>query len=184
MKAAKALFAKEGFHATNTKRIAAKAGVAVGSVYAYFPDKKALFLAVLEEHNQIIAERIALVRPDPAGLVDKESSLEILINEIVQAHTLSPSFHRQAMLLRETDPDVGRAMDEQEKEQREIARQYLASWGDHVKAKDLEAAAFVIFGAIESVAHSLALAETDLDSKRLTRELSTMISRYLFPEKS
>ncbi len=115
-----------------------------------------------------------------AVLADKKGGLERLIRELVRAHQLNPGLLRQASLLRETDPDVRRLMDGQEKEQRNIAGQYLAAWQDQIVAKDLPAAAFVVFGAVESVAHSLALAETDLDQKRLTAELSTMILRYLF----
>jgi AcrR family transcriptional regulator len=182
LKAAEELFAQEGFYTTNTKRIAARAGVAIGSLYSYYGDKKVLFLAVLEEYNRTISERIALVRPDAANLVDRQGGLEKLIKEIFRAHADSPGFYRQATLLRETDPDVRNMMEAQEKEQRTVAVKYLSAWGNRLRTKDLEAAAFVIFGAIESIAHSLAQAETAIASKRLIRELSDMILRYLFPK--
>ena len=40
------LFETKGFHGTTAKAIAAKAGVATGSFYRYFRDKKAVFMAV------------------------------------------------------------------------------------------------------------------------------------------
>jgi AcrR family transcriptional regulator len=181
IEAARVLFADEGFHATNTKRIAARAKVAIGSFYAYFQDKKEVFLAVLEEYNRAIAERITFLLPDPHGLADKEEILSGLIKEILDAHNLDPGLHREIALLAQTDPDVKRIMEKQESEQRALTVRYLAAWRDHISVEDLEAAAFVVFGAVESVAHALALRQTDLDSRRLTRELTAMICRYLFP---
>lgn len=181
LEAARALFAEEGFHAANTKRIAARAGVSVGSLYAYFRDKKELFLAVMEDYNRAVAGRIAFPRPDPALLAEKERALAGLIRGIFGAHELDPGFHREVMLLGQTDPDVRRAMDELEREQRAMALRYLAAWRGQIEVGDLEAAAFIIFGAVEAAAHALALGETDLDRERLIRELTAMILRYLFP---
>ena len=40
------LFSRKGYHATTSKEIAAAAGLATGSFYRYFRDKKAVFLGV------------------------------------------------------------------------------------------------------------------------------------------
>ena len=43
------VFRREGFAAT-TNRIAAEAGVSIGSLYEYFPNKQALLIALAERH--------------------------------------------------------------------------------------------------------------------------------------
>jgi AcrR family transcriptional regulator len=48
--AAERLLATEGHHALTTTRIAREAGVAVGSVYQYFPDTAAILAAVADRH--------------------------------------------------------------------------------------------------------------------------------------
>ena len=45
------ILVKEGFDKASTNRIAAKAGVSVGSLYQYFPSKEALVVAVMERHS-------------------------------------------------------------------------------------------------------------------------------------
>jgi len=47
--AAMALFAEKGFAATRLEDVAARAGVAKGTLYLYFDSKEALFKAVIEE---------------------------------------------------------------------------------------------------------------------------------------
>ncbi len=54
--AAARVFRREGWRAT-TNRIAAEAGVGVGSVYEYFPDKQALLHALAVKHLEL-AERV------------------------------------------------------------------------------------------------------------------------------
>ena len=47
LKAALSLFAEQGFEATTSSQIAKRAGVAVGSVYQHFHNKRELLMAVL-----------------------------------------------------------------------------------------------------------------------------------------
>lgn len=45
----------EGLERTTTTRVAARAGVSVGSLYQYFPDKRSLLAAVLAQHLTHVA---------------------------------------------------------------------------------------------------------------------------------
>lgn len=49
--AAEAVFGEAGFEAATTNAIAARAGVSIGSVYQYFPDKTALFDAAADRYR-------------------------------------------------------------------------------------------------------------------------------------
>ncbi len=55
IEAAARVFRREGFGAT-TNRIAVEAGVSIGTLYEYFPDKRALLVALAERHVDL-AER-------------------------------------------------------------------------------------------------------------------------------
>lgn len=63
LKAAKALVLAEGADALNIRRLAAACGVAVGSIYNYFPAKSDLVAAVVGEfwreaiHGRALAHR-------------------------------------------------------------------------------------------------------------------------------
>ena len=45
---------REGFDALTTNRIAEVAGVSIGSVYQYFPDKRAILVALHQRHIEEI----------------------------------------------------------------------------------------------------------------------------------
>ena len=46
---AKQVFAERGFHAANVSHICAAAGIGRGTLYQYFPNKRAVFIAILRE---------------------------------------------------------------------------------------------------------------------------------------
>jgi len=49
------LFSKQGYHGTSTREVAAAAGLSTGIVYHHFPDKEAIFRALLERYFAILA---------------------------------------------------------------------------------------------------------------------------------
>lgn len=69
--AAAEVFARRGYDASTTAEIAEQAGVAVGSLYQYFPNKPALLEALaenyLEESRRLFANPPSDLPPDPGG---------------------------------------------------------------------------------------------------------------------
>jgi AcrR family transcriptional regulator len=56
--AALELFTTQGFHGTNNREIAEKAGVSTGTIYTYFPSKEAIFVRLTENYRSHMEERI------------------------------------------------------------------------------------------------------------------------------
>lgn len=53
--AARSLFAHQGYRATTIREVAERAGVSTGNVYHHFPDKEAIFRALIDEYFAIAA---------------------------------------------------------------------------------------------------------------------------------
>ena len=73
LEAAARLFVRDGYPNTTTNRIAELAGVSVGSLYEYFPNKASILLALLERQVEymlkLMRERLAAVRGAPLDTV-------------------------------------------------------------------------------------------------------------------
>src|SRR5258708_35518859 len=65
--AALALFTTQGFHGTNNREIAKRAGVSTAAIYTHYPSKEALFTGLVEEHRALVAKWL---RKTIAGLKD------------------------------------------------------------------------------------------------------------------
>ena len=69
VEAARQLFERDGFVNARITEIAASAGTAVGSFYTYFPDKPAIFLAVVGLVDQELTDAVAREVTDPLARI-------------------------------------------------------------------------------------------------------------------
>jgi AcrR family transcriptional regulator len=67
---AKRLFLKQGYDATTTRHIADEAGVAIGTVFAHFPEKSLLLREVLSSDIAQLLEQVRPSLPAAAGGVE------------------------------------------------------------------------------------------------------------------
>lgn len=181
LNAAEDLFSEKGYYSTNSKQIAARAGVAIGSFYSYFKDKKAVFFEVLDRYNQRVMERVSL---PPAGKGASWKSgrelLNHLLKTVLKAHDLSPQFHRETTVMRYSDPDVEAFFDQEDEKMISRIESFFNLFEKELRIKDKRAAAMVIHDAMEEVIHSIKIFGAKIPAKRLLKELEDMISRYLF----
>lgn len=64
LRAADQVFRESGFERAEMRAIAQRAGIAVGTIYNYFPNKWGLFLRILYEKWDKVEQRVAELRSD------------------------------------------------------------------------------------------------------------------------
>lgn len=185
IEAGEKLFSQDGYHATSTKKIAKEAGVSVGSVYNYFPDKKAMMLEIYAHHSSLMHGMIleSLKDADFASLGrDGLAVTRMIVEQSLKLHTFSPEFHREISMLRYSDPDFA-ALNAQEMMRIVwMLVSILEPAREKLRVDDLEAAAYVIASAVEEVVHSIKMFDAPIDEERLAAALADMIHSYLFKD--
>ncbi len=177
------LLIEEGFDRTSTNKIAALAGVSIGSLYQYFPSKEALVAAVVERHTQDLS-RVVM----GAFLKVSERPIEVGVRELVvagiNAHSVDPALHR---ILAEEAPRIGGLgdIDTLQRNGRALIRDYLEAHRGEISAADLDLAAFILVTTIEALTHSAVLHRPDIlaDGKAgaYADEVTGLVLRYLRP---
>jgi len=83
LKAALQLFAKEGFHATSTSKVAKQAGVSEGLIFRHFGNKEGLLQAILDEgENKLKALFVDIVmESDPKEVIRKAIKMPGSVDE-------------------------------------------------------------------------------------------------------
>ncbi|MGB8604981.1 TetR/AcrR family transcriptional regulator [Bradyrhizobium sp.] len=172
------ILAEDGFEAVNTNRVAEVAGVSVGSLYQYFPNKGALVGAVAVRHTEATAAVIA-AGVHAAADGDLPGLVKALIRSTIQAHAANPKLRRAII---EELPRIGRParIAELKRGIHQSVVALLTARRSRIKVKDIPMAAFVIINTVEHLTHAAELASYSArDLAQLERELNDFILAYL-----
>lgn len=182
IEAAARILIEDGYLPMSTNRVAERAGVSIGTLYQYFPNKDAIVEALV---LRIAEERIAAFGALLATLATAEMPLRDAVEGLLEA-TLAAMRVRPALsqrLLREA-PRGGRLDLERAWVQRstDLLRAVLYRRRDRVRDGNVELMGHVIVTAVfavlqDAVGYRPELLEGDV----LRDELTTLAARYLEP---
>lgn len=109
--AAAQILEREGERAFNTNRIAERAGVSVGTIYQYFPDKEAILVAMARAEQERIAAENVRIAARPAS---HREMLRSSLRRFIRAFEGRPATRRaavKAVIAHEAAETLGREID-------------------------------------------------------------------------
>jgi AcrR family transcriptional regulator len=181
--AAARVFAARGYAGGTTNHIAAEAGLSVGSLYQYYPNKDALLAELMRAHvaegTALIARRLA-ERSAAGAPADLATDLRPFVDAAIDNHRADPALHR--VLFEEAPRPADVLADLHALEAGAVtAAAELLSAHPQVTAPDPDLAAWFVVATIESLTHryvgSSARGRLDLDA--FGDELVRMLVAYL-----
>lgn len=145
---------REGTGAVTTNRIAEVAGVSIGSLYQYFPDKRAIFVALHERHIEQIDRLVerTLVEFAAAPL---DELMRALVEAMVDAHTSDPKLFE--MMQAEVPHRADGTRDFTERLHGAFLLAISARRHELKRHPDLKKVAFVVAQMVDALSHGAAL---------------------------
>jgi AcrR family transcriptional regulator len=176
--AAARVLVKHGYGAFTTNRVAETAGVSIGSLYQYFPNKEALLSELMRRHvaeiERGIEEMAELARTAPLADV-----IRVGVQQNVRSHLIDPALHR---VLSEEVPRLGQLdwkvafiarMEER-------VRAMLEARRGEIVVQDIDLAVYIITRTVEAVVHNAVCEQPKaLGSGALADELTRLLVGYL-----
>ncbi len=169
---------KQGFDGLTTNAVAAAAGVSIGSLYQYSPNKVALVAALIDRHMVEMNDAILAELTRVANLPLAEAA-RCVVELTIRAHAIDPELHR---VLTEQVPRIGKLARLREVDEicHRMVAGLLAARKDEIAIRDPDLAAFILVSTIESVVHRAALLYPQrLRDPRLVEETTLLVTRYL-----
>ena len=172
------LLVEEGFHNCSTNSIAERAGVSIGSLYQYFPNKEAIVASVVERFAQsqfeLLADGLQEVIDAPL-----EEAVHRLVGLLIEAKQDQPELSH---VLFDELPSVGQidVMHDWIDRATELVHGALETRREDIDVEDLEMASFMVVTSCHGVIHSTIINRPDLlDDEQLVEHTARMILSYL-----
>jgi AcrR family transcriptional regulator len=174
LEAAARILDRRGWKGFTTNAVADVAGVSIGSLYQYFPNKLALVETIQRRHFDDVLS--ALRRADEQ--TSRTKRIEGLVSGMITAHSIHPSLHRVLL------EDVPRAKISKSMHQN-FEREYWGLYTKLIAANEASAAsprsvvrAQILSAAISGAIHDAARRGT-LSSPAFEQELIRLVDAYL-----
>lgn len=180
LEAATRVFIKEGYAKATTNRIAAAAGVSVGSLYQYFPSKDAIAVELLRRYREHLVSLVA----GRLGGATRATFPEIvrgLLGDLLRAEGINPALHR--VLIEQVLRTSARRemLGFEERLEEVIAGALESARTDETKEGkfDPEIVSFVLVRVVLSIVQSVVVDRPKLNTPRLVDELTRLVVGYV-----
>jgi AcrR family transcriptional regulator len=170
------ILTEEGYDQASTNRVAEVAGVSIGSLYQYFPNKESLIAALAQQHTE---EMVALVESNLQNIDDEPipQVLGRIIAAAIAAHAVNPDLHR---VLNEQVPRSDRLRNLADQKVAGMLRTYLEHHADQLHPQNLDLTVFILARTVEALTHTAVLEYPALlKNRELEQEITTMLAKYL-----
>lgn len=184
--AAAQVFSKHGYAHGTTNRIAERAGVSIGSVYQYFPNKDSILLALVRRHMAAGTELVLSMLGEPPALSSEPlpGLVERFVRAMLALHEEDPRLHR---VLFEEAPHPKVIWDELGELERNICTALAGMLATHprVKTAEPEVTAWIVVQTVEALVHRFVLhGPGPARRERFVAEVVEMIAGYLSGRRS
>lgn len=178
--AATQIFSEQGYAGATTNHIAERAGVSIGSLYQYFPNKETILVTLAKRHIEIAGNMLM-------GLVDGRNLLEtdltdllrLFIRETLELHTGNPRLNY--VILAEAVWSAEAMEQVHELEDQFIDRLALTlDTHRQVSVKNSRHAAYILVHMIKDLAHEFVIhPPPGMSEEEFVEEMVELVRGYL-----
>lgn len=174
LKASAQLLERNGETGVSTNHIAERAGVSIGSLYQYFPNKDAILSALMESfvqsHFRMIEKTLAKVQ-EQQEKPDLESTTRSIIHSIIESNRKNSRLSKVFVtsLFR---PERIKLLQEMDERMIEKFKEYIQPFSDQIRSDNVDMMFFVLIQAVKTAPVAVLFhTKFKLDDPRLEDEL-------------
>jgi AcrR family transcriptional regulator len=181
IEAAKQLFIEKGYYKTHGPEIAARAGLATGTFYSYFKDKKDVLMELIRLfYKEAMDRALSILDMNSLKTGDTRSIIREMLRTMVTVHQEQKDIHKAIYPLILMDEAIMALTREEDRKVIDFIAAYFRAHHETISLKDTSAAAELIFRTCDEIVHRILFWGSHSDRGILVSELEDMLYRYLF----
>lgn len=175
IQAATYILTEQGWDGLTTNAIAERAGVNIGSLYQYFPNKQAVIAELQRRHAEVIHTELQQALEHLPQQPSLRSAVAQIIELVVREHQIAPALHKA---ITEELPRAARCRQANDEGLRHQFLTALKPFMENVPDPDL--AIYILDIAIHAIIHHATADRPELlGQSALIAELTSLFERYL-----
>jgi AcrR family transcriptional regulator len=174
------LLAEVGYESITTNAIAEQAGISIGSLYRYFPDKEAILKALVNRHLKELHQVYDQIFNKDLIYLPLPVVLDRVLDPFVEMHVKFPAY-KHLLLGADVSPDIAAASEALEDEILERLVYFFQRAVPHIGEERAHLVALVCKAEVKAL---LSLLETSSDGElqaQIVAEVKRMLHAYLEP---
>ncbi len=180
IEAATHILREQGLQALSTNKVAEMAGVSIGSLYQYFPNKDAIMVALaIASHDRMQVQLFAALSAAASEPIDR--ALDLVLTQIAAWRASDPKLLSAIDNYIPTVTEQAEVVNFLDQSSTAVVETFLRARGDEIGVTDYAAAAFLLVHTIQPLAqrlHALQLRDPER-VPRVRAELHKMIIGYI-----
>ncbi len=166
----------QGYVGVTTNRVAEKAGVSIGSLYQYFPNKQALLVALRRRHAETMQTTLLAMAPRSNNL---RIQIDELVAAIMKAHEEDSALHQA--LENEVPEHILVEDDHANKTVQTLLISLLEPHRKVLLPSDIALACRILLPTVDTLIHQ-ALRLSLTERYVMQQEISHLVKRYLLAD--
>lgn len=173
------LICEKGYYNTTIPDIAKYAEVSIGIIYQYFNDKKDIFIEGVKNYSDnIMYPMLNILETKKIEINNLDITLENMIDELINAHTISKKSHEELMAMSHLDDDIGNIF--KNSELKMTKKIVLLLENNNICKDNLNEKIHIAIGLIDNLCHEIAYHKhEDFNYDIMKKEVINMIINIL-----
>jgi AcrR family transcriptional regulator len=172
--------AEVGYEAVTTNAIAERAGISIGSLYRYFPDKDAILRGLSVRHLEQLRAIYDQVFTEDLVYLPLEVVLDRIVDPFVELQVVCPAF-KQILLGSDVSADIAAASEEMDEEIVERIAGFLQQVAPDLSEQRARLVAMVCKAEVKALLSLITCDCSEEFRAQITAEMKRMLFNYLVP---
>jgi AcrR family transcriptional regulator len=173
------LLEEKGLKGLSTNKIVERAGISIGTLYQYFPNKESIIHHLLQTlFNNMADDMVNTIQGLDLEGKDLKTAVKLLVDRLFTNHERKKTLMSQFMLSVVSVEHL-KFMLKNDARVTETLKEKFHSYFHELNLEDLDASIFIILYALKGIQFGLLFGESQLDHEKTKTEVSKLIYNYL-----